>query len=289
MDAEKKSMTKEKALKSETLNGNSAGLKYNMNDQQDFGVCRLSLVPVYEQPDYRTRIYNQMLFGEHYSVTGSKGNWISVQLAYDNSGGWIAKDQHHPITREYFDQINASDYKITTDIASTILYNKVSLNIVMGSIVPISNSELFKIEEQLAFNGESKSLSQKRDAEFLNAILTKYNSAPFLPGGKSPFGIDAAGLIQMAFKISGYRLPRTTEELKVAGRSVSDFETALSGDIVFLKNSLEEVTPAILASNNRVVMMDGFVQTRAIDARGVKETGQRKYSWEIAEIKRILS
>ncbi len=38
----------------------------------------------------------------------------------------------------------------------TVLYKKSPLTIVMGSVVPISNSELFKIEEQFAFNGESK-------------------------------------------------------------------------------------------------------------------------------------
>src|SRR5688572_9168744 len=123
----------------------------------DFGVCRLAIVPVYEKPDYHSIQHNQLLFGEHYQITGSKGNWLSIQQAYDGSGGWIHTSQHHSISVEYFEQINTSDYKITTDIASTLLYNKNPLTIVMGSIVPISNSELFKIEEQLAFNGESKS------------------------------------------------------------------------------------------------------------------------------------
>ena len=74
----------------------------------------------------------------------------------------------------------------------------------MGSIVPISGSELFKVEEQFAFNGESKSLGQRRDMEFIRQMARRYVGAPYLAGGKSPFGIDAPGLLHMVFRIAGY-------------------------------------------------------------------------------------
>jgi hypothetical protein len=259
-----------------------------MIDRQDFGVCRFSIVPVYEQPDYHSKQYNQILFGEHYSVTGSKGNWISVQLAYDLSGGWISKSQHHTISKDYFDQINISDYKITTDIASTILYNKTPIHIVLGSIVPISNSELFKMEEQLAFNGESKSLGQKRDIEFLKAILTKYSNTPYLPGGKSPFGIDSGGLIQMSFKICGYKLPRSVEEQMNCGKVVSEFNQAMPGDLIFLRKSDRELISSILVSDEKVILVGGYTHQEQIDLKGIKAPGQKKHSMTIECIRRIL-
>ena len=260
-----------------------------MSVSLDFGVCRLALVPVYEQADYRSLQYNQLLFGEHYEVTGTKENWVSIQLTFDGSGGWIPQSQHHSISKEYFEQINSSDYKITTDITATLLYNKNPLSIVMGSIVPISNSELFKMEEQLAFMGESKSLSQKRDVEFLNTILCKYLNAPFLPGGKSPYGIDGPGLVQMVFKICGHKTPRTLEAQMVAGTSVDTFDKATPGDIIFIKKIADgAVVPSILQSAGKIILVDGQARQERVDAKGIKLNNQKKYAWEIQTIRRVI-
>ena len=260
-----------------------------MSASLDFGVCRLAMVPVFDKPDYRSMQFNQLLFGEHYEITGSSENWVSIQLAYDGSGGWIPQSQHHSISKEFFDQIGVSDYKITTDITATLLYNKNPVSILMGSIVPISNSELFKMEEQLAFMGESKSLSQKRDVEYLNAVLTKYSNASYLPGGKSPFGIDPAGLVQMVFKICGYKLPRNSEQQILAGTTIENFDKATPGDIIFLKKTGgNEIVPAVLQSAGKIILVDGFVKQERIDAKGVKPIGQKKYTWEIEAVRRVI-
>lgn len=253
----------------------------------DFGVCRLTMVPVFEKPDYRSMQSNQLLFGESYEVTGEKGGWLSVFSAYDNEGGWIHSSQHHSISQEYFDQINTSDYKITTDVSATLLYNKNPLTIVMGSILPISSSELFKVEEQLAFNGETKSMSQKRDGEFLKSVLGKYINTPFAPGGKTPFGSDASGFIQMAFKIAGHKLPRSAEHWSKTGTKVDSLDAATLGDILILKSS-EAIVPAIYMNDHKALMMNGFVQTLQVDLKGIKIGAQKKYGFDLLEIRRAI-
>lgn len=256
----------------------------------DFGVCRLTMVPVYEKPDYHSIQYNQLLFGESYEVTGEKDGWLSIMCVFDGSGGWINTLQHHSISKEYFDQINASDYKITTDISATLLYNKNPLTIVMGSIVPISSSELFNVEEQLAFNGESKSVGQKRDGEYLKSVLTKFINTPFVPGGKTPFGSDAMGFIQTAFKIAGHKLPRTPDQLNRVGLKVEqDIEKAELGDVLLLKSTHNSIVqPAVFIGTGKVLMMDGFVQSFKVDNKGIKASAPKKYSWELIEVKRVI-
>lgn len=256
----------------------------------DFGVCRLTIVPVFERSDYHSRQCNQLLFGEAYEVTGKKGDWLSILTAFDGEGGWILASQHHSISPEYFEQINTSDYKITTDVSATLLYNKNPLSIVMGSILPISSSELFKVEEQLAFNGETKSMSQKRDGEFLKSVLGKYINTPFVPGGKTPFGTDSSGFIQMAFKIAGYKLPRTIDAISKAGAAVENSESVNTGDIVLLKHYPSgELMASVLIASDKVMMVDGFVQQWKFDGKGIKIGTQKKYSWEMIEIRRTIS
>src|SRR5689334_19109054 len=204
----------------------------------EYGVCRQALVPVRIKGDDRAEQVTQLLFGDHYEVPtiSDDKKWLKIRIHADQYEGWIDAKQHHSITQEYFEQINFANFKITTDIATGILYKKSALTILMGSIVPISNSELFKVEEQLAFNGESKSLGQKRDVEFLKVMASKYLNAPYQWGGKSPFGIDCSGFVQMVFKISGYALPRDAAQQGKAGKPVKTIGESKPGDLAFFHN-----------------------------------------------------
>jgi hypothetical protein len=84
-------------------------------------------------------------------------------------------------------------------ITCGLLFKKSPVTILIGSIVPISNSELFKLEEQFAFNGESKSLGQKREVEFLKSIALKYLNAPLSGWWQKPFWCGCSRLYTNGF------------------------------------------------------------------------------------------
>src|SRR5690606_8182930 len=161
---------------------------------------------------------------------------LKIKIYFDDYEGWIDAKQHYPVSDEYFEQINNSDYKITLDYTSSILFKKQLIHIVIGSVLPIATNELFKMEEQLAFNGESKSLNLKRDYEFLKMVAYRYINTPYLWGGKSPYGIDCSGFTQQVFKIAGYKLHRDARKQVMQGDLVESIEEARPGDLVFFKN-----------------------------------------------------
>ncbi|HZX74653.1 MAG TPA: C40 family peptidase [Cyclobacteriaceae bacterium] len=258
----------------------------------DYGVCRQALVPVRINPDDLTEQVTQLLFGDHYEVLTITENkkWVRIRIHADQYEGWIDMKQHHPITQEYFDQINFANFKITTDIATGILYKKSALTILMGSIVPISNSELFKVEEQLAFNGESKSLGQKRDIEFLKAIALKYCNAPYQWGGKSPFGIDCSGFVQMVFKISGYSLPRDAAQQIRSGKTVKNIEASMPGDLAFFHNAEGKIVHVgIILSDEKIIHASGQVRIDHINEEGILHSDSKIYTHQLSEIRRILN
>jgi gamma-D-glutamyl-L-lysine dipeptidyl-peptidase len=258
----------------------------------DYGVCRLSVVPMRNEPAHKSEQVSQLLFGEHYEVADvSKGKeWLKVVMYYDQCEGWIDARQHHTITKEYYDYINRADFKITTDVATSILYNKSSLLILMGSIIPITGSELFKMEEQFAFNGDSKSLGIKRDAEFLQTIAQKYLNSPYMWGGKSPFGIDASGFVQMVFKISGYRLGRTLQEQMRHGKEIIGLENAIPGDLLFL-SALDEKSQhiGIFLDREKVIHCHGKVRVDYINEEGILNLDTKVYTHSLARIRRVLA
>ena len=258
----------------------------------DYGVCRLAIVPVRKAPGDGAEQVTQLLFGDHYEVysVSPDRRWASIRIITDQCEGWIDNRQHHTITPEYLEQINQADFKIILDVAATILYKKSPLTIVLGSIVPISTTELFKIEEQLLFNGEAKSLNQRRDFDFLKTLALKYMNAPSQAGGKTPFGIDAAGLVQMVFKICGYRIPRDVIQQSAQGKKVKSLADAKPGDVAFFSDQEHKsFHVGILMEDDKIIHAAGKVRLDHINEEGIMNTEIKIYTHHTTGIRRILT
>ncbi len=256
----------------------------------EHGVCRLSMISIRVEASDKSEMLTQLLFGEHYEVllTSKDKKWLRIRNYFDQYEGWMDTKQHHSITKEYFDYINRADFKITTDITTSILYNKNPISIVMGSIIPISGAELFKMEEQFAFNGESKSMGQKRDVEFLKLTSQKYLNAPYQWGGKSPFGIDCSGLTQMIFKINGYKLQRDASQQAKQGKPV-EYSDSLPGDLVFFKNKESNVSHVgMLLSKDRIIHASGKVRVDYFNEVGILQSETKIYSHTSPVVRRVF-
>jgi gamma-D-glutamyl-L-lysine dipeptidyl-peptidase len=259
--------------------------------EQEYGIGRLSVIPVRQAGSDKSEMVTQLLFGEHYTVLEKQTNndWIKIRSYFDGYEGWISANQHHQITDEYFEQVNNSDYKVTLDISANILFKKHHIHILMGSILPISTNELFKMEEQLAFNGEAKSLGQKYKFEQLNEVAIKYLNAPYLWGGKSPFGIDCSGFTQMVFKICGYRIKRDSSEQVKQGIVIEKLVDAFPGDLVFCKNILSGSDHVgILLEKGKVIHASGKVRIDDLTEEGIRNVENEKLTHVLTGIRRIL-
>lgn len=260
-----------------------------MDPVQQFGVCRLNLVSVRSAPEDRADQVTQLLFGDDYEVIEEKSKWVKIRNQFDQYEGWISRKQHHEISMEYFQYLNQAEFKITTDLTSSILYNKHPVTILMGSVIPISTSELFKMEEQFAFNGEAKSLGQKRDFDFMKVIANRYMRAPYQWGGKSPFGIDCSGFIQMVFKICGFALARDTTQQSKQGKPVKSFDLSQPGDLLFFKADSSKISHVgIKWDHERIIHASGEVRIDYVNEEGILHTEQKIYTHQLVSIRRVL-
>ncbi len=257
----------------------------------DYGVCRLSIVPVRKEPDDRSEQVTQLLFGDHYEVLEShtSGKWLRIRIYADQYEGWIAHNQLYRISSEFFEYINRAELKITTDLTSSLLFNKAPVMIVIGSIIPIGSAELFRMEEQFAFNGESKNIGQKRDFEFLRAIAMKYLNAPYQWGGKSPFGIDCSGFVQMVFRITGFSLPRDSGQQAQQGRPVPSFDESQPGDLVFFQNEKEQINHVgIRLTDSKIIHASGRVRIDDLSAEGIVHQTKKTVTHGFSHVRRIF-
>ena len=259
---------------------------------QDYGVCRLSVVPVRAGAADQSEQVTQLLFGDHYEVLSQADDkkWIRIRVHFDQYEGWIDARQHHTISHDYFEYLNRAEFKITTDITTSILYNKSPQIILMGSMIPISSSELFKMEEQFAFNGEAKNLGQKREYEYMRSVAFKYFNTPYLWGGRSPFGIDCSGFTQMVYKISGYKLFRDSWQQANQGKYYATVSEGKPGDLVFFKNEEEQINHvAILLEADRVIHASGRVRVDHVDDQGILNGDSKTYTHTFSHLRRIIA
>ena len=61
----------------------------------------------------------------------------------------------------------------------------------------------------------------KKNKEQLIETALMYLNAPYLWGGKTPFGIDCSGFTQMVYRLNGFKLMRDASEQATQGDALS--------------------------------------------------------------------
>jgi cell wall-associated NlpC family hydrolase len=159
----------------------------------------------------------------------------------------------------------------------------------MGSVLPIAHTELFDLDEQFAFNGDAKNLGQKRDYEFIKTIALKYLNAPYMWGGKTPYGIDCSGLVQMVYKIAGYKLKRDTSEQVRQGVIINNLKDSKPGDLAFFSDDKGKIGHVgIIIDDGKIIHAYGQVRIDILNQKGIFNEKNKIYTHKLEFIKRIL-
>ncbi|MGB5358057.1 MAG: NlpC/P60 family protein, partial [Eudoraea sp.] len=110
-----------------------------------------------------------------------------------------------------------------------------------------------------------------------------------LYGGKTPFGIDAAGLTQMVYKIHGHPLLRKAAEQATQGEALSFIEESMPGDLAFFDNKEGEINHVgLIMQDNYIVHSYGCVRVDRLDQTGIFNMELGKYTHKLRVIKKII-
>ncbi len=279
-----------------------------------FGICNLSLVPCRKEPSDRSEMVTQLLFGEHFELLDTKGNWQLIRIAYDGYECWIDKKQFLPMKN--IKGISDSTSGVTTDLVQLASPHPDSyrdspkereqhhIPIVLGSSLPKYKDKHFFIgKENFSFDGEvifpfaSKSKSPSFGG--VGEASKWYLNTPYLWGGRSPFGIDCSGFTQMVFKLNGIKLKRDAWQQAEQGTALSFVEEARTGDLAFFDNEEGKIVHAGIilspsgggsaAGGGKIIHASGKVRIDKLDHHGIYNEELKKYSHRLRVVKRFLS
>ena len=255
------------------------------------GICRLSIVPVRGEGRESSEMVTQLLFGDHYSVheADKSGDWLRIMIHFDEYEGWINRKQHFPISEEYFEELSSQEYRACGEICGRLQLRDEYLNIVFGSLLPITSNELFDVSDQLNFQGKTVQVRKTRDFGVLKELAFQYINSPYLWGGKTPFGIDCSGFVQMIYKLGGYSLKRDASQQAQQGKVVQTLAESKPGDLAFFHNAAGKIVHVgMVLEDKKIIHASGKVRVDDLDDQGIYIQENEMYTHRLCLIKRMI-
>ena len=252
-----------------------------------FGICNLAIIPVRLDPSDRSEQVTQLLFGEHFTILEQQAKWSKIKIAFDNYEGWIDNKQYQDITEKQFKTLNESPIVLSSDLIEFISNPKNELlPISIGSSLSFLNDDSINISNFL-FEG-IKTCGVKPKSNLVKTAYM-YMNAPYLWGGKTPFGIDCSGFTQMVYKLNGYHLLRDASQQATQGEVLSFIEESEPGDLAFFDNEEGNIIHVgIMLDNNYIIHASGKVRIDRLDHLGIYNAETNRHTHKLRVIKKIV-
>lgn len=260
----------------------------------NYGISSLSLIPVRKEPSEKSEMVTQILFGEHFEILDEMVGWSRVVLAWDGYEGWIDSKMITTIPPRSVKKLENRPYAVSGDVISLIPVNEEqNLMLVAGSTLPVwrpykkeftVNKDTYKAGGEV-FYGK---LKDPRSIVIRQAL--KYFNAPYLWGGRSPFGIDCSGFTQVIYKMVGIRIPRDASQQVLRGQALSFVDEARPGDLAFFDDEEGNIVHVgIIWKRNKIIHASGKVRVDNVDQFGIFNVDLKRYTHKMRVMKKIIS
>jgi hypothetical protein len=252
-----------------------------------FGICNLAIVPLRLEPTDRSEMTSQVLFGDHFKILEQTQNWSRIELAFDAYTGWIDNKQFRTVSEAGYNSLVALPRVLNGDLIEYITTpNNLLTTIPLGADVTfLGNPELNT--ESFVFEGLRATGTTTKQHLLQTAFL--YLNTPYLWGGKTPFGIDCSGMVQMVYKINGYSMLRDASQQATLGEALSFIEESEPGDLAFFDNDEGRIIHVgIIMEDNYIIHAHGKVRIDRLDHLGIYNVDINRHTHKLRVIKKIL-
>lgn len=252
-----------------------------------FGICNLAIVPLRLEPSDRSEMTTQVLFGEHFKILEQTEKWSRIELAFDGYNGWIDNKQYRLISEADYHTLSNNPAILNGDLIEYLTTpDNQLLSVPLGSTLTFLDHPSINTEN---FLFEGLKVSGVTSKQHLLQTAFMYLNAPYLWGGKTPFGLDCSGFTQMVYKLNGFSLLRDASQQATQGEALSFIEESEPGDLAFFDNEEGRIIHVgIIMEDNHIIHAHGKVRIDRLDHLGIYNTDTKRHSHKLRVIKKII-
>jgi hypothetical protein len=252
-----------------------------------FGICNLAIIPLRFEPSDKSEIVSQVLFGEHFEILEQLKQWSKIKLQYDDYEGWVDSKQYQIISESEYNQLSEDVIVLNADLVQYITgSDDLLLPVTLGaSLSFLSHGDI----NTSNYNFEGTKISGTKTKDCLLNTAFMFLNAPYLWGGKTPFGVDCSGFTQMVYKLNGHKLMRDASQQSKQGEALSFIEESEPGDLAFFDNEEGNIIHVgIIMEDNYIIHASGKVRIDRLDHLGIYNAEANKHTHRLRVIKKII-
>jgi len=223
---------------------------------------------------------SQILFGETAVVSEEQKGWYNIVTEFDGYTGWLEKD---PAGLEEKGSERQKTI-ILREPYNIFAFHSERLILCAGSEIPASDGKIYLDQKEYTVETD---LFPRADSIITDAI--KFINAPYLWGGRTIFGMDCSGFIQILFKINGVKLPRDAKDQASTGTEVKDIKDMLPGDVMFFKNEGGKIVhTGLFMGDGKIIHASKKVHVDKVDITGIYSEPVKEYTHRLSCIRRMI-
>lgn len=208
-----------------------------------YSFIHLPLVEMRETSSENSKVVSQALFGEEIQIQECTNGWARIATP-DGYFGWVPGDSFFLRNEPYKPHVEVTRLKAHVYFEPDTEFGP-ALSLPYGSKLELIDALDYRWLKIILPDGREgyiqKGDLEPEDFDLLN-FAKKFLGLPYTWGGRSSFGYDCSGYVQMLYARMGIQLPRDARQqiYDPRGRSIS-LEQLVLGDLIFWGKSEIEI------------------------------------------------
>jgi hypothetical protein len=245
-------------------------------------ICIVPVAPIRAEGSHRAEMVSQILLGETATVISETKDFFQIQMHQDGYEGWCQKLQLQILPEGA--TIITKGY--TTNWVNNAVFNGHPIQLPLGTPIVSDAQANFVLTYTEASLDPTNNVFTP---EALEIVVKQFLGTAYLWGGRSVFGIDCSGFVQMVFKLFNYKLPRDAYQQAEMGEAIGFLAEAKPGDLAFFDNEQGKITHVgILLSPNQIIHASAVVRIDPIDQAGIVSSSTGIRTHQLRTIRRVV-